>query len=85
MPDSAAHFARLMELRDMAAYRAVSVIGTVIDFFEAQDFDSALEQLKRARAAFHEADRRVTEFYETHQLPKTTGEKSAHGNHAAAL
>jgi hypothetical protein len=66
-------FQRLTNARDLAAYRAVAVLGVVIDFWEAEDFDSALAQLKRARAEFLEADARVTEFHnQRHQQKEST-------------
>lgn len=76
---SATEFQRLLEARDLAAYRAVSAIGQVVDFFEAQDYESALALLKKVRAEFQEADRRV------HQFRKSTkGETTRHGNRSTA-
>src|SRR5690348_18126440 len=47
----------------------------VLDFFEAQDFESAENLLSKAREEFREADRQVTALYE--QLnPRTNKERS---------
>jgi len=78
--DLAAEFQRLCDQRDLAAYRAVSVISSVIDFWEAEDYPSALAQLQRARAEFLEAEARITKFRKSPQIQK--GEHS-HGNRSA--
>jgi hypothetical protein len=75
---SATEFQRLLEARDLAAYRAVSAIAQVVDFFEAQDYENALALLKKVRAEFQEADQRV------HQFRKSSkGETTRHGNRTA--
>lgn len=77
--DPAAEFERLLELRDLAAYRAVSVIQMVLDFFEAQDFSSAEQMLSGAREEFRAADERVNLFQQT-LAQATQGEKARHGH-----
>ena len=78
MTDSAyAEFQRLCEKRDLAAYRAVGAIGAVIDFFEAQDYASALASLKQAREEFREADSLVTEFLNSKKENSTDGNRTA--------
>lgn len=85
MADALAEFQRLQQQRDLAAYRAVSQIRMVIDFFEAQDYDSALAQLKKADAEFQETDQRITEFLQSHQLQiSQLKENSINGNRTAA-
>jgi hypothetical protein len=73
----AEQFRQLLERRELAAYRAVSVISTVIDFWEAQDYDAALIQLQRAQNEFKEADSLVTQFRKSHQGEITHGNSSA--------
>jgi predicted negative regulator of RcsB-dependent stress response len=60
-------FARLVQQRDLAAYRAVSTIQVVLDFFEAQDFESAQRALRNSLAEFRQADERITAFRTTHK------------------
>ena len=72
-------FRRLLERRDLAAYRLVGAVDTVILFQEAQDFESTISLLKRARADFQCADRQITEFRNLHK-----GELIRHGDHPAA-
>lgn len=72
-------FQRLANERDLAAYRAVAVIGVVIDFWEAEDFAEALNKLKRARQEFLEADARITDFHLQHRKGETPD-----GNRTAA-
>lgn len=74
-----AEFQRLLERRDLAAYRAVVACDLAVHFFEAQDYDTAKVQLERARDDFHEAARRVQEFQLKHK-----GELNRHGNRSAA-
>jgi hypothetical protein len=76
---AAAEFERLLERRDLAAYRLVSTVDTVILFWEAQDYEASLALLKRAHAEFKHADRQITEFRNLHK-----GELPRHGNHPAA-
>lgn len=80
MTDLAVEFQRLLERRDLAAYRAVAMLDLVIHFFEAQDYDTALSQLKRAQSEFQEAARSVQQF----QLGLTKGETNRHGNSISA-
>jgi hypothetical protein len=83
MNDPASEFERLLQLRDLAAYRAVSVIQMVLDFFEAQDYESAVNMLDKARAEFDQADLRVVQFRKTLESATkqpTQGEKARHGN-----
>jgi len=75
--DPRTQLAILLERRDLAAYRCVAVIGQVLDFFEAQDFESAEKMLSKARDEFRDADRKVTELYE--QLNLTTEKRPANG------
>ena len=82
MANQAALFHSLLNQRDLAAYRAVSVISTVIDFWETQDFESALAQLKRARADFQEAEARIAEFRKSPQIQQ--GELTRHDQSAAS-
>ena len=79
LPNPAAEFEHLLNQRELAAARAVSVIGQVLDFWEAQDYDSAKAQLERARAEFQEADARVIKFRKSY----SKGENS-HGNRNVA-
>ncbi len=60
--DSAVEFRRLLEQRDLAAYRLVAAIETVIRFWEAQEYDQALALLVRARAEFERAEARINQF-----------------------
>lgn len=60
--DPAGEFERLLQLRDLAAYRAVSAIQMVLDFFEALDYESAENMLTKARDEFRAADERVNKF-----------------------
>lgn len=76
---SLSEFQRLLERRDPAAYSLVGAVDTIIRFREAQDFQSALSLLKRARAEFERADRYITLFRNLHK-----GELTRHGNRPAA-
>lgn len=58
----AVEFRHLLNQREMAAVRAVSVIATALDFWEAQDYTAAKASLERARRDYQEADARVTNF-----------------------
>jgi hypothetical protein len=75
---SYAEFSRLCDKRELAAYRLVGTVSTVINFFEAQEYDLALAALKNARADYDAADRKITEFHNAHKEPKSDG------NHTAA-
>lgn len=77
--DPAAEFQHLLNQKDMAAYRCVAVLGVVLDFWEAQDYDCAKAQLERARANFQEAEARIAEFRKQNSLGETR-----HGNRSAA-
>jgi predicted negative regulator of RcsB-dependent stress response len=77
MNNTAAIFQKLCDQRDLAAYRVVAAVRSVLDFFEAQDFASAEDSLRRARAEYDEADARLNEFRNSLQ-----GEK--HGHSTAA-
>ena len=80
MPDSvAAEFQKLIERRDVAAYRAAAAVELVIHFWEAQDYDAAFTSLKRAHDDFQQANSRITEFYKS-----LKGENTRHGNRTAA-
>jgi len=76
--DIAAEFEQLVERRDLAAYRAVGAVETVILFWEAQDFEASLSLLKRAHAEFERAESRITDFLNSHK-----GELPRHGNRTA--
>ena len=79
--DPAAEFQHLLNLRENAAYRAVSVIKTVRDFWEAQDFDSVKAALDRALADYEKAEAVLAHFKKkNHKL--CSGEN--HGNRDAA-
>jgi hypothetical protein len=60
-------FSRLCQNRDLAAYRAVAAIQTVVLFWEAQDYDDVLAQLQRALADFKAADARISQFRNSYQ------------------
>jgi hypothetical protein len=79
MTNVLSEFNRLCQMRDLAAYRAVAAIEIVVLFFEAQDYETALTQLQKARAEFQEADRRISEFRKSHQ-----GELDRHGHTISA-
>jgi hypothetical protein len=72
MTDPAGEFERLLQLRDLAAYRAVSAIQMVLDFFEALDFESAQRMLSKARDEFREADERVNHFRDVVNVAKNS-------------
>jgi len=72
-----AEFQRLYNQREMAAYRMVGAVQAVVRFFEAQEFDLAEDSLREALAVYEAADRRITQFWNTHK-----GE--FHGNSTAA-
>jgi hypothetical protein len=60
-------FSRLCQTRDLAAYRAVAAIQTVVLFWEAQDHDDVLAQLQKALADFKAADARISQFRNSYQ------------------
>lgn len=68
-----AEFQRLLNQRDLAAYRVVAAVKSVLDFFEAQDFASAERSLRKARSEFDQAEDRLHQF--RNSLP--TGEQHA--------
>ena len=77
--DTAAEFARLLERRDLAAYRVVGAVETVILFWEAQDYDASLALLTRARSEFERTEIPIAEFRNSYK-----GELTRHGNRPAA-
>jgi predicted negative regulator of RcsB-dependent stress response len=77
--DPARDLERLMEQRDLAAYRAIAAIEIAVHFWEAQDYAAAFLQLQRAQNDFQEAERRITEFYKS-----LLGEIKRHGHRPAA-
>lgn len=79
MTDRIAEFQRLLQQRDLAAYRVVSATQVAIDFFEAEDYESALALLKKSQEAFRQADGKINAFTKSHLK-----EKSKHGNRPAA-
>jgi len=60
-------FSRLCQKRDLAAYRAVAAIQTVVLFWEAQDYDDVFAQLQKALADFKAADARISQFRNSYQ------------------
>ena len=82
MIDLRTEFEKLLEARDLAAYRAAAVVAVVVDFFEAQDYETAEKQLRSSLAEFREADRKVNQFIQQLKAKKNSqGEKRpAHGN-----
>jgi hypothetical protein len=76
-------FRKLIERRDLAAYRAAAAVSMVIHFWEAQDYDAAFTSLKRAHDDFELANSRVTEFYKSIHTSKQ-GENKRHGHRTAA-
>jgi hypothetical protein len=74
--DSLAEFQRLLQQRDLAAYRVVSATQVVIDFFEAQDYESALELLKKSQEAFRQADQKINAFTKSHLKKASTKSKT---------
>lgn len=70
---------RLRAERDRAAYRVVAAVKVVLDFFEAQDFASAEQSLRDARAAFDLADARLAHFHNSQ--PK---KEQSNGNRTSA-
>jgi hypothetical protein len=77
--DALCEFNRLCEKRDLAAYRAVAAIQTVVLFWEAQDHDDVLAQLQKALADFKTADARISQFRNSYQ-----GELDRHGHTISA-
>lgn len=71
-------FQRLYDTREIAAYQLVGAVETVLQFFEAQDFDQAEAALKRALASYQQADSAVTDFLNSKK------ENSAHVHDTAA-
>jgi hypothetical protein len=78
MTNVLSEFNRLCQMRDLAAYRAVAAIQIVVDFFGGQDYQAALTQLQKARAEFQEAERRISEFHNSHE-----GDSARHDHHAS--
>jgi hypothetical protein len=62
LTDTATEFERLLERRDLAAYRVAAALQLVIHFLEAQDYDGMSVQLRYALDDFQAADQRITEF-----------------------
>jgi hypothetical protein len=77
IPNVLREFNRLCQTRDLAAYRAVPAIQTVVLFWEAQDYDDVLAQLQKALADFKAADARISQFRNSYQ-----GDAARHENHA---
>lgn len=77
--DPAAEFQSLLDQRELAAVRVVGAVDSVISFWEAQDYDTALAVLKHARDEYNAADRRISEFHKS-----LKGENTRHGNSTAA-
>lgn len=71
---------RLMNLRDLAAYRVVAAVDTVLLFWETQDYDASRARLERARADYARADQQITDF---HKFQHSEGDHH-HGNRSAA-
>ena len=78
MTNILSEFTRLCHMRDLAAYRAVAAIQIVVDFFEAQHYQTAITQLQKARAEFQEAERLISEFHKAHK-----GDSARHDHHAS--
>lgn len=78
MADLLAEFQSLLDKRELAAVRLVGTVDSVISFFEAQDYEQALFQLKRARDEYNAVDRQISEFHKSH-----TGD-NRHGNRTNA-
>ena len=70
-------FNRLCQRRDLAGYRAVAAIQTVLLFWEAQDYDLVLAQLQKVLADFKAADARISQFRNSYQ-----GDAARHENYA---
>lgn len=80
MSNPRAEFERLLQKRDCAAYRAVSQIQMVLDFFEALDFESAAATLKKSLEDFRAANQQIEEFRSQLTKKQITREKRpAHG------
>ena len=79
-----AEFQRLYQKRELAAYRAVSAIQTVVDFWEAEDFPSSIALLRKVRADYQKADREMDRFLEKHQLDTSKFKENTHGNKRSA-
>ena len=62
MANQAALFHSLLNQRDLAAYRLVAAVETVLRFWEAQDYESARALLERSRTEFECADARINQF-----------------------
>jgi hypothetical protein len=77
--DVLGEFNRLCQTRDLAAYRAVAAIQTVVLFWEAQHYDDVLAQLQKALADFKAADARISQFRNSYQ-----GERDRHGQTISA-
>jgi len=67
MNDPRTQLTTLLERRDLAAYRAVSKIQMVLQFWEAQDFENAEQLLRSALTEFEDADRKVNQLYEQYK------------------
>jgi hypothetical protein len=67
----------LFERRDLAAYRAVSKIHMVLQFWEAEDFENAEQLLRSALAEFEKADQNVNQLYS--QLNPNNEKRPANG------
>lgn len=63
MNDLRTQLVTLLERRDLAAYRAVSKIQMVLQFWEAQDYENAEQLLRSALAEFEDVDRKINALY----------------------
>lgn len=77
MNDPRTQLEKLLERRDLAAYRAVSKIQMVLQFWEAEDFENAENILRSALAEFDEADQKVNALYQ--QLNPKPEKRPANG------
>lgn len=66
--DNLSEFRRLLEDRDLAAYRAVAAIDTIFLFFEAQDYDTVFSMLSHAREEFRRAEQAIHDFQQSHKF-----------------
>jgi predicted negative regulator of RcsB-dependent stress response len=65
--DATEEFSRLLERRDLTAYRAVAAIELALLFWEAEDYQSAFTRLSQAHEEFQQADARIHAFRKTSQ------------------
>lgn len=77
MVSPADEFQSLLNQREMAAFRGMTILKTVRDFWEAQDFDSAKAAIDRALSDYEAADRKVSQFRQTHKGASPNGNRTA--------